>query len=345
MHYLAEYGIFFAKLITVIIAILILLAGTVAIATKGKYKEKEKLEVNKLNDKYDRMRELIQQETLNKHEQKALAKQRKAEQKVEKKLDKQHKKPSRKKMFVVSFHGDLKASAVVSLRNEITAILTAATPQDEVVVNLESMGGVVHGYGLAASQLMRLRTANIPLTIIIDKIAASGGYMMACVGNKILAAPFAIIGSIGVIAQLPNFNKVLKKHHVDYEQITAGKYKRTLTLFGENTKEGREKFKEEIEEVHQHFKDFIVNNRPAIDIERVATGEYWQGIRAFELKLIDELRTSDDYLLAASKNADIYEVKHSIKKSIGEKVGLTAQTAIDKVTGYMKHSETESRYN
>jgi serine protease SohB len=195
---------------------------------------------------------------------------------------------------------------------------------------MESGGGVVHGYGLAASQLMRLREKEIPLTVSVDKVAASGGYMMACVGNRILAAPFAIIGSIGVIAQVPNFHKVLKKHDVEFDQFTAGEFKRTVTMFGENTDEAKAKFREEIEDIHVLFKDFIVRHRPDVDIVKVSTGESWPGTRALERNLVDELKTSDDYLLEQSRQADIYEVKYVSKKSLFEKLGFQVQRLMDK---------------
>ena len=236
----------------------------------------------------------------------------------------------KKRVYVVNFHGDIRASAVASLREEITAILTVATENDEVFLRLESGGGVVHGYGLGASQLMRVREKNIPLTVSVDKVAASGGYMMACVGNHIMAAPFAIIGSIGVIAQVPNFNKVLKKHDIEYDQFTAGEFKRTVTMFGENTDEAKAKFREEIEDIHALFKDFIVQHRPDVDIVKVSTGESWPGTRAMEKNLVDELKTSDDYLLESSKDADIYEVKYVSKKSLSERIGFQMQRLVDK---------------
>ena len=236
----------------------------------------------------------------------------------------------KKRVYVVNFHGDIRASAVASLREEITAILTVATENDEVFLRLESGGGVVHGYGLGASQLMRVREKNIPLTVSVDKVAASGGYMMACVGNHIMAAPFAIIGSIGVIAQVPNFNKVLKKHDIEYDQFTAGEFKRTVTMFGENTDEAKAKFREEIEDIHALFKDFIVQHRPGVDIVKVSTGESWPGTRAMEKNLVDELKTSDDYLLESSKDADIYEVKYVSKKSLSERIGFQMQRLVDK---------------
>ena len=217
-------------------------------------------------------------------------------------------------MFVLNFHGDIRATAVTSLREEVTAVLTAAQPEDEVLVRLESAGGLVHGYGLAAAQLLRIRDRRLKLTVAVDKVAASGGYMMACVADRIIAAPFAILGSIGVIAQLPNFNRLLKKHDVDFEQFMAGEHKRTVTLFGENTDKGRQKFQEEIEDIHNLFKDFVRNHRPQVDRERVATGEHWFGARALDCRLVDELRTSDDYLLDASASADLYEIIYTGKK-------------------------------
>ena len=232
---------------------------------------------------------------------------------------------------MLNFHGDIRASAVASLREEITAILTVASADDEVFLRLESGGGVVHGYGLAASQLMRLREKNIPLTVSVDKVAASGGYMMACVGNRIIAAPFSIIGSIGVIAQVPNFHKVLEKHDVEFDQFTAGEFKRTVTMFGENTDEAKSKFREEIEDIHVLFKDFIVQHRPDVDIVKVSTGESWPGTRALERELVDELKTSDDYLLENSQHADIYEINYVSKKSLLERIGIHVQRVVDKL--------------
>jgi len=266
---------------------------------------------------------------LEKDELKKLQKQEKEKEKGKKKGKQEAEK--RKRIYVLDFHGDIRASAVASLREEITAVLTVAREQDEVFVRLESSGGVVHGYGLAASQLMRIRDKNIPLTVAVDKVAASGGYMMACVGSRILAAPFAIIGSIGVIAQLPNFHKVLKKHDIDFEQFTAGEFKRTVTMFGENTREAKSKFREEIEDIHLLFKDFIVQHRPSVDIVKVSTGESWPGTRALQNNLVDELKTSDDYLLENSQHADIFEVSYTTKKSLLEKIGFQFQRLMDKV--------------
>ncbi|MCA1778861.1 MAG: protease SohB, partial [Xanthomonadaceae bacterium] len=163
--------------------------------------------------------------------------------------------------------------------------------------------------------LKRIRDRGIRLTVTVDKVAASGGYMMACVADRIIAAPFAILGSIGVIASMPNFNRVLKKHDIDYEQFMAGEYKRTVTLFGENTDRERDKFQHDIEDVHALFKEFVHSHRAQVDLEKAATGEYWYGVRALDLKLADELLTSDDYLLGASAQADLYQLRWETEKS------------------------------
>ena len=305
MEFISEYGLFLAKAVTVVVAVLAAAGGVLALSLRQREATRERLEVKSLNEKYDGMLQTLEAAALPKA---ALKARRKAEKKEGKKRSKE--KQERKRLFVLNFHGDLRASAVNHLREEISAILTLATPRDEVLVRLESSGGLVHGYGLAASQLQRIRDRGIPLTAAVDKAAASGGYMMACVADRILAAPFAILGSIGVLAQLPNFHRLLEKHDIDFEQLSAGEYKRTLTLFGENTDQARAKMQEELEETHRLFKEFVGSQRPALDIDRVATGEHWLGTRARELGLVDELRTSDDYLMAARQNADILEVNY-----------------------------------
>ncbi len=315
IEFLTDYGLFTAKLVTVIVAVLFLFGFLFSMVSHARQSDDVHLRVKSLNQKYDDMRVALSAATLPRKAFKQTLKQLKAHHKQEEKRMEQADGP--KNLYVLTFNGDIQASAVASLRESITAILTvAATPRDEVLVKLESVGGTIHGYGLAASQLRRIRDRGIQLTVAVDKVAASGGYMMACVANRIIAAPFAIIGSIGVVAQLPNFNRLLKNLDIDFEQITAGEFKRTLTLFGENTEKGREKFREDIEEAHRLFKAFIVEQRGQVDIDRIATGEHWYGKRALELKLVDELRTSDDYLYEASQSARVYEVRYQYRKSL-----------------------------
>jgi len=324
-EFFLNYGLFLAKTATILAAFIALILFSIA-ASKKQADKKESLEVKKVNIKYDDMAKAMNAAMLAKDKTKKYLKKEKLKESHKEKKD----EGQRKRIYVLNFHGDIRASAVASLREEITAILTVASANDEVFLRLESGGGVVHGYGLAASQLMRLRDKNIPLTVSVDKVAASGGYMMACVGHRIIAAPFSIIGSIGVIAQLPNFHKVLKKHDVEFDQFTAGEFKRTVTMFGENTDEAKAKFREEIEDIHVLFKDFIIQHRPAVDILKVSTGESWPGTRALERNLVDELKTSDDYLLENSQHADIYEIKYVSKKSLLEKIGFQIQQLTDK---------------
>lgn len=330
IDFITNYSLFFAKTVTILLAIILVALFFMSTSRRMQGAGRDSLEIKKLNKKYDDMALALNSNILQKNALKKYLKLEKQKQKQEDSV-KEPDTEKKKRIFTVNFQGDIRASAVASLREEITAILTVATEQDEVFVRLESGGGVVHGYGLAASQLMRVRERNIPLTVSVDKVAASGGYMMACVANHIIAAPFAIIGSIGVIAQIPNFHKVLKKHDVDFEQFTAGEFKRTVTMFGENTREAKAKFHEEIEDIHLLFKDFIVKHRPTIDIMKVSTGESWPGTRALENNLVDELKTSDDYLLENSKQADIYEISYVAKKSLMEKIGFQFQRMVDRL--------------
>jgi serine protease SohB len=351
LEFLFEYGLFFAKAITVVMAIVAVLIAFVAIAMKqkGQASGKGQLEIHSISDALEDVTDYAEKMLLSDAQLKQFMKDKKAEEKAKAKADKAATKLAAKnkigsdpnlsdspakistdkaRLFVINFHGSVDAHEVANLREEITAILLAAEDNDEVLVNLESGGGVVHGYGLAASQLQRIKAKGLKLTICVDKVAASGGYMMACVADRLICANFAIIGSIGVIAQMPNFNKLLKKNDIDFEQHTAGDYKRTLTVFGENNDEGRAKFKAELEEVHVMFKDFVNTNRPSLDIEKVATGEYWFGLQAKDLGLVDELATSDDIILELNKTREIFSVKYSEKKNVMEKLGFAAENTM-----------------
>lgn len=280
------------------------------------------IRISHLNERINEQRKKIAQSTASKFELLQLSQQFSKEARVRKK--------NNQKIYVLDFKGDVQASAVENLREEITLILaTAKAGRDRVVIRLESPGGVVHGYGLAAAQLVRLRDAGFHLTICVDKVAASGGYMMACIGSEIVAAPFAILGSIGVVAQVPNFNRLLKEHHVDFELYTAGQFKRTVTMFGENTEEGKAKFEEELQQTHNLFKHFVEKYRPQLNVEKVATGEHWYGEDAKELSLVDQLKTSDEYLLSLLSQHDVYVIQTRRKPTLGEKLGLQAAQMAD----------------
>jgi serine protease SohB len=318
--------LFTAKAIVVVVLALVLLVGVIAISSKGKEKLRGRISIKNLNKKLRETKEGLLAEVLTKDEFKKFSKTQKSADKVKAKK----KTNAGKNVYVVNFCGDIKASAVTGLREEVSAILSVAKPTDEVVVRLESPGGMVHAYGLAAAQLARVREQRIPLTITVDKVAASGGYLMAAVGNKILAAPFAIVGSIGVIVQMPNFHRLLQEKHIDFEQLTAGEFKRTLTLFGHNTEEDREKMKEEIEVIHNLFKLSILKYRPDMDIQKVATGEHWLGLEAQTLQLVDEIMTSDDYLMSLSEVANLYEISYEAKKPLIQKLTAAANLLLNR---------------
>lgn len=324
VDWLAEYGLFAAKALTTLLVLLVLLLLIASL--KGRQRKSEgTLSVIQLNDQLARMTARLSEAVLDKNAFKALQKSRKQELKA------RSKGSDRNRVFVLNFQGDIKASALESLRREITTVLELATPQDEVVVKLESGGGMVHAYGLAAAQLTRVREAGIPLTVCVDKVAASGGYMMACIADRILVAPFAMLGSIGVMAQLPNFNRLLQKHDVDYELLTAGEYKRTLTMFGENTEKGREKFQEDLERIHTLFKQFVSRYRPSLDINAVATGEVWFGVEALDQQLADEVTTSDDYINKKIHMSDVFEVHFIRPKQLQDRLASSLSKAADKV--------------
>ena len=333
MEFLYEYGLFLAQAVTLVVAILLVVAGVFALGSRQRHEPEGHVEIRKLNDRYKDIHDSLQAEVFGEE----VAKQKhKEEKKAAKKEAKQQKKAGsaatndKLRLYILNFDGDIRASATDNLREEISAVLGLARNGDEVLVRLESGGGMVHSYGLASSQLKRIADAGIKLTVSVDKVAASGGYMMACVGNHILAAPFAIIGSIGVLAQLPNFHRLLKKANVDYEQLTAGEYKRTLTMFGENTDAHREKLQEELEDTHVLFKQFVGENRASLDIDSVATGEVWYGQQAIDKGLVDELMTSDSYIQGALAERDVFEIRHVLKKGWQEKLGMAAEGSVER---------------
>jgi serine protease SohB len=325
MYFVIEYLLFAAKALTVLgLCLLPLVVALMLVRGARRQGPQERLTIERLNDKLLdnqlQMESMLSSAKAFKQRLKAVKQTRKAEE--------NRATPSENRLFLCEFAGDLRADAVSSLREEISAILSVANSSDEVAVVLESPGGTIHGYGLAASQLRRVRDRGIRLTVVVDKVAASGGYMMACVADQICAAPFAIIGSIGVVAQVPNFNRLLRKHDIDFELVTAGKYKRTLTMFGENTVAGREKFQAEIDDAHALFKDFVGTHRPQLDIEKIATGEYWFGTRALELGLVDRLTTSDEYISNAAQDRNVYRVRVEHPKALLARLLAPVQTLV-----------------
>lgn len=320
MEYLIEIGLFVGKAVVVVVAVFLIVSVIVSAAAKQK-ENKGELRVENISKTLRKTTHQIKSSLLSKKARKRADKEAKKEEQKE--------QEAANKVFLIDFKGSMDAKEVESLRREVSAILAVASDKDEVLVRLESGGGVVHGYGLGASQLQRIRERGLNLTVAVDKVAASGGYMMACVANKVVAAPFAVLGSIGVIAQLPNFHRLLKDNNIDYEQVTAGEYKRTLTLFGENTEDGRQKFQEDINDVHDLFKQHVSSSRPHIDIDKVATGEIWYGRQAMDLNLVDEINTSDDLLLQAVQKSDVIQVCYQPKKNMAHKLTHSAAGAME----------------
>ncbi|MCT9846416.1 protease SohB [Enterobacter sp. FS01] len=335
MELLSEYGLFLAKIATVVIAIAVVAVLIVNLTQRKR--QRGELRITRLSEQYTEMKEEMSVALLDPHQQKLWHKAQKKKLKLDAKAAKQKAKQehraevSKPRVYVLDFKGSMDAHEVSSLREEITAVLAVARAEDQVVLRLESPGGVVHGYGLASSQLQRLRDRQIPLTVAVDKVAASGGYMMACVADKIVAAPFSIIGSIGVVAQIPNFNRFLKNKDIDVELHTAGQYKRTLTLLGENTEEGRQKFREDLNDTHLLFKSFVKQMRPTLDIEQVATGEHWYGTQALEKGLVDQVGTSDDLLLGLMEGRELVGVRYMRRKKLMDRFTNSAAESADRL--------------
>ncbi|MCM2282737.1 MAG: protease SohB [Bdellovibrionaceae bacterium] len=318
MEQLIDLGMFAGKTLILVMGFITIAATVTVLVFRGR-SHRPQLETENLNARFRSYERALQSQVLKKKDVKAL-----------RKADRKRAKSARheRRVFVLDFDGDLRAVAAETLREEMTAVLSVATPADEIVVRLESPGGIVAGYGLAAAQLRRARERGIPLTVCVDKVAASGGYMMACVADKIVCAPFAIVGSVGVIAAFANLHRVLEKHDVEYREITAGEFKRTVSLFGEVTPQGLEKFKSQIQDTHELFKTFVQANRPKLDVAHISTGEYWYGTRAKELKLVDELMTSDDYLWTQREASEIIRVRYHGRRNLADRLSESLTHAI-----------------
>ncbi|MFO7858909.1 MAG: protease SohB [Ectothiorhodospiraceae bacterium] len=332
MTFVYEYGLFLAQTLTLVVAILVVASGLVALAGRSRDQGKDGLRVRKLNQRYRDMGQTLDGALTEKRGLRRLRRRQKQEDKKTRRSGGSTAQEPRPRVFVLRFQGDLRASHVESLREEVSAVLLRARPgQDQVIVCLESPGGMVHGYGLAASQLARLRERGIQLTAAVDRVAASGGYLMACVAHRIVAAPFAVVGSIGVVAQLPNFHRLLKRADVDVELHTAGEHKRTLTTIGENTHAGRRKFQEELETTHELFKGFVQRYRSGLDLEEVANGDHWYAEQAVSLNLVDALQTSDDLIMDCTREADVFEVTYERKQGMGKRLVLGVETAVQRL--------------
>jgi len=340
MELLGELGIFAAKVILIVVAI-VLIIGAIARATRrgGADEGKGDLRLTRLDERWKRTTQRMQRAFLG-------AKAWKAKDKAER-LAKKGKPPApeRPRVYVLDFDGNIRAAQVVGLREEVTAIIGVARSGDEVLLRLKSPGGLVYAYGLAASQLERLRERGLRVTVAVDQVAASGGYMMATVAHQIVAAPFAIVGSIGVVAGFPNFHRWLDKRDIDFELMTAGKYKRTMTMFGKNTDEARAKFQAELEEAHALFKAHIAKTRPTLDLDKVATGEHWYGTQALGLGLVDRIATSDDLLAERRDHADLWQVQFVPRRRLFDRVTTAIQLGFERAIERVWERSEEQRFH
>ncbi len=307
------------------------LAFFIARLARSSEPKDEEIKVRSLNERYDGMRDAFNAELLDKKQRKALAKARKREAKAAK--ARRDQEPG-KRIYVLAFKGDMRASAVKRLGSEIDAVLTVARAgTDEVVLRLQSPGGTVTGYGLAAAEILRLREHKIRVTASVDQVAASGGYMMAVAADRIVAAPFAVVGSIGVVAPVPNLHRLLQKNEIDFEEMTAGEFKRTVSVLGEITPAGRDHFRGKLDATHEAFKAHVHECRPNVDMAKVANGDHWLAREALGLGLVDELSTGDELLFRARDSARLYEVATEARKTLLQQLlggfGVAARRVAD----------------
>jgi serine protease SohB len=334
MAFWLDIAAFLVKALIIVAAVggLALLIARLARSTEPKDQE---IKVLSLDERYDEMRNAMNGALLDRRERKALAKRRKKEAKAAAKA--RRSETPGKRIYVLAFKGDTRASAVKRLGSEIDAVLIAARPgTDEAVIRIDSPGGTVTGYGLAAAEILRLRERKIRVTASVDQVAASGGYMMACAADRIVAAPFAVVGSIGVVAPVPNLHRLLRKNEIDFEEITAGEFKRTVSVLGEITPAGREHFRGKLDATHEAFKAHVGQCRPNVDIARVANGDYWLAREGLALGLVDEIMTGDELLFRARDGARLYEVSTEARKTLLQQLlsalGAAVEKAADTVT-------------
>ena len=328
MPFWLDIAAFLVKAIIIVAAIGGLALLIARLARSDERKERD-IKVTPLDERYDAMRDAMNGALLDKKERKALAKTRKKETKASAKARRGH--TPGKRIYVLAFKGDMRATAVKRLASEIDTLLIAARPgTDEAVIRIESPGGSVTGYGLAAAEILRLRERKIKVTASVDQVAASGGYMMACAADRIVAAPFAVVGSIGVVAPVPNLHRLLKKNEIDFEEMTAGEFKRTISFLGEITPAGREHFRGKLDETHEAFKAHVAECRPNVDIASVANGDYWLAREALPLGLVDEIMTGDELLFRARDSARLYEVKTEAHKTLLQQIMSGIGGAVEK---------------
>ncbi|KZX82185.1 hypothetical protein A3715_00045, partial [Oleiphilus sp. HI0009] len=253
--------------------------------------------------------------------------------------------PNKQSIFVLDFKGDKTASSVGSLSKEVSAILSVAKPNDEVFLRLESPGGTITGYGLASQQLIRLREAGIRLVVSVDEIATSGGYMMAAVGDRIIASPTSMLGSIGVIMEVPNFYNLLDRAGVQFHQFTAGKHKRLVSMTNKIGDAAKDQINQDLEKSHELFKNHVHTYRNSVNLESVSHGDVWSAKYCLDNKLVDDLMTSEAYLFDRASRANIFHISWDVERSFSDKLSsFAAQASINTLDKVALHYGSKSKY-
>lgn len=210
---------------------------------------------------------------------------------------------------VLRFEGDTMATGRQDFARMVDEVLHNKERIQRVIVVVNSPGGGVSVYGQMFAGMERMRNAGVDVTACVDTYAASGGYLMSVPAQRIIAAPFAMVGSIGVVSEFMNFNKLLRRLGVEPMTITAGELKRTVTPLSEVTEENKAAYKAQLEAIHRQF-IAVVKKYREVDADRVCTGNHWTAAESVELKLnlVDGLATSQEYLFEANQTEDLVTI-------------------------------------
>jgi serine protease SohB len=237
---------------------------------------------------------------------------------------------------VVSFDGDVRATKRKIVSALIDELIVNKDKLSEAVVVVNSPGGSVAEYGLLYAEMERIRAAGISLTVCIDTYAASGGYLMSLPANRIVAAPFAFVGSVGVVAYSPNIHRLLKKHDIEPRLFTAGEFKRTVTLIGDDDEEAKQHFQHQLESLHGLFLAAVKKYRTGANFEKIGTGDHWtaEESQTQNLGLVDHIATSREYLLKLNADRDLVHLsqkKHMLEGGLGRFAAQLSEELVDRI--------------
>mgnify|MGYP000306632037 CR=1 FL=1 len=177
-----------------------------------------------------------------------------------------------------------------------------------VIVHISSPGGTVSGAEQLYDALTRLK-ASKPLVVVVDTLAASGGYIAAMASDHIIAQQSSLIGSIGVLFQYPDVTELMKTLGVKVEAIRSGALKAMPNPFEPTSPEARAAIDAVVKDSYNWFRGLVAERRKlsGAELEAVADGRIFTGRQALELKLVDALgneQTAREWL-AKEKNIDL----------------------------------------